>query len=482
LAELLPRHSAGIREKDRRRFHQVVWLCIVEISQLRCWALAEPEAGEPELDVASLGRRNIWGEILVRRVTKHLDCDPNDLDDMTRDSEADKHMVCRVFDRLLVQVNDATVVAIVEHFRELQLLDGLQKSFRPHARKILAQAESSALSRRLAALAEALKPRIRNRRLAESGGSAMKVLSASAAALLAALTLLVIAPGASATFSGENGRIVFGRNTGHVALFTVRPNGEGLFRLTNPPGSLNTFSADWSPNGRWLAYERLGEDVRGYIFRIRRDGTHRQNLSKKSCLQKCLAEHMPAWSPDATHIAYVRESFSALGRVYVKDEDGTGEHQVVPSRPRTRDYGPQWSPSGKRLVFARSDFRRGKSAVFTIRVDGTRLHRITPWRMNAGGSLDWSPNGRWVLFQNHTGGVHLSTIWLMRPNGENRHPITTTAGGTVTWESGSFSPDGQRIVVVQGASISVLSKRGDILQTITASAVDGDPDWGSRPK
>jgi Tol biopolymer transport system component len=310
----------------------------------------------------------------------------------------------------------------------------------------------------------------------------MKALFASAAALSAALTVLVIAPAASATFSGENGRIAFGRNTGHVALFTVRPNGERLFRLTNPPGNLNTFSADWSPNGRWLAYERLGEEVRGYIIRIRRDGTHRENLSKMSCLEKCSAEATPAWSPDGKRIAYARETnFSSQWRIYVKDADGTGAHQVVPSRPRTRDYGPQWSPSGKRLVFGRSDFPRNKSAVFTIRVDGTRLHRITPWRMNAGGSLDWSPNGRWVLFQNHTGGLHLSTIWLEHPSGENRHPITTTAGGTVTWESGSFSPDGQRVVVVQGTSISVLSTRGDILQTITSSAVDGDPDWGSRP-
>ena len=288
---------------------------------------------------------------------------------------------------------------------------------------------------------------------------------------------------APATFHGENGRIVFGRNTGHIELFTVRPNGEGLSHLTNPPGNLNTFSADWSPNGRWVVYERLGEEVRGHIFRIRRDGTHRQNLSKKTCTETCSAENMPAWSPDGRRIAYAREAnFSSRWRIYVKDAGGTDAHQVVPSRPRTRDYGPQWSPSGKRLVFARDDFRRGKSAVFTIRVDGTRLHRITPWRMNAGGSLDWSPNGRWVLFQNHTGGLHLATIWLIRPNGENRHSITTTAGGTVTWESGSFSPDGERIVVVQDALISVLSKRGDILRTITSSALDGDPDWGSRPK
>lgn len=313
----------------------------------------------------------------------------------------------------------------------------------------------------------------------------MKALAASAAALFAALTVLVVTPLASATFSGENGRIVFERNIGgHYVLFTVRPSGEGLFRLTNPPGNLNTFSADWSPNGRWVAYERLGEDVQGYIFRIRRDGTHRQNLSKKSCLpETCSAEHMPAWSPDGTRIAYAREARpSARWRVYVKNANGTNAHQVVPSRRRTRDYGPQWSPSGKRLVFARSDFRRGKSAVFTVRLDGTDLHRLTPWWMDAGGSPDWSPNGRWILFTNHVSSETPSTVWLVHRNGDDRHRITTSAGGTVTWDGGSFSPDGQRIVVTQGDSIYVLSKQGEILQNVTASTLDGEPDWGSRPK
>jgi len=312
----------------------------------------------------------------------------------------------------------------------------------------------------------------------------MKAFSASCAAgLFAALAVLVIPPPASATFSGENGRIVFQRNTGTLDLFTVRPNGKGLFLLTNPHGLVNAFWGDWSPNGRWVAYTRLGEEVRGSIVRIRRDGTDRQNLSKKSCLGNCSAEYAPAWSPDGTRIAYAREaSFSARWRIYVKDSDGTDAQQVVPSRPRTRDYGPQWSPSGKRLVFARSDFRRNKSAVFTVRLNGTHVHRITPWRMDAGGSLDWSPNGRWILFQNHSSSDAPSTVGLMHPNGENRHPITTTAGGTVTWGSGSFSPDGQRIVVSQGNSISVLSKHGVVLRNVTASSGDAKPDWGPRPK
>jgi Tol biopolymer transport system component len=104
--------------------------------------------------------------------------------------------------------------------------------------------------------------------------------------------------------------------------------------------------------------------------------------------------------------------------------------------------------------------------------------------MNAGGSLDWSPNGRWILFQNRTLSDDPSTIWLVHPNGENRHRITTTGGGAVTWGSGSFSPDGERIVVAQeggACAVCVLNKRGDILQNVTASTVDGDPDWGARP-
>ena len=44
LEELLPRHSAGIRDEDRRRILQVGWLRVVEFSQLRRWPLREREA------------------------------------------------------------------------------------------------------------------------------------------------------------------------------------------------------------------------------------------------------------------------------------------------------------------------------------------------------------------------------------------------------------------------------------------------------
>jgi hypothetical protein len=40
--------------------------------------LAEPEAIEAEFQVAGLGWRNIWREILLRHGTNHFDCGPND--------------------------------------------------------------------------------------------------------------------------------------------------------------------------------------------------------------------------------------------------------------------------------------------------------------------------------------------------------------------------------------------------------------------
>jgi Tol biopolymer transport system component len=322
-----------------------------------------------------------------------------------------------------------------------------------------------------------------------------RTLSALTASIFAAVAFLIVAPLASATFTGENGRIVFGRTVGGKAvLFTVRPSGGGLLQLTKLPSGVNAFRADWSPNGHWLAYTRIGEEVETSIFRIRRDGTHRQNLSRGTCVPNtCTGELSPAWSPDAKRIAYVREAKqSGRGRIYVKDADGTHAEQVVPFRRRTMDSDPQWSPSGKRLVFVRFHLRKGKSAVFTTRLDRTELHRLTPWRMDAGLSPDWSPNGRWILFGNHATSFDApSTVWLMRPNGDARHRITTSSGGTVTWFDGSFSPDGEQITITQAewdgqpgaGEVYVLSKQGDILRNVTESPLsDYDPDWGPRPR
>src|SRR5262245_35979885 len=96
-------------------------------------------------------------------------------------------------------------------------------------------------------------------------------------AVLAAACLVVFAQPAYATYPGQNGRISFRRylNEHHTwgAIFTINPDGTHERQVTHPRRGVLTWQQDWSPNGRWIAYQREGgpgpfDD----IFKIRANG------------------------------------------------------------------------------------------------------------------------------------------------------------------------------------------------------------------
>lgn len=156
------------------------------------------------------------------------------------------------------------------------------------------------------------------------------------------------------------------------AIFTVKPGGTGLRQVTHPARKVITTEPDWSPNGRWIVYHREKEE-RTQVFKVRRNGSHRINLSRTSCTKTCLGEAFPAWSPHGRRVAVQRDTCSAgrtnLLAVYVMRADGTHVRRVTQtdatcaSSHRFESLAPQWAPSGKRLVFERIDHKRGKQAV-----------------------------------------------------------------------------------------------------------------------
>src|SRR5437867_4378491 len=64
----------------------------------------------------------------------------------------------------------------------------------------------------------------------------------------------------TASFGGKDGRIVFESTSGGgLFLFTANAGGTALHRLTQAGDQL--FGPRWSPDGRWVAYTRIGGDL-----------------------------------------------------------------------------------------------------------------------------------------------------------------------------------------------------------------------------
>jgi TolB protein len=291
------------------------------------------------------------------------------------------------------------------------------------------------------------------------------------------------------------------KNHTEGAIFTIRPDGTGKIQVTHPRAGVLHTEPDWSSDGRWIAYTRvapggdlLGEDADhpNQIFRIRRDGTRRKNLSKRTCRPGvCLGDLIPAWSPNDRRIVFIR-NLDTPGRgpyVFVMRADGTHARQLTDPVRRYEDFNPSWSPDGSRIVFNRCSEKLNGDAIYTIRNDGSGLRKVTPYRMACTANPDWSPDGRWIMARCAPNGVH--NVWLVHPDGDDLHRLTSNPDGEFEFASSTFSPDGTMIVTSRlpgvgeagNADLYVMNVDGSGLNDITNSHVwDSAPDWGPRPK
>jgi Tol biopolymer transport system component len=331
---------------------------------------------------------------------------------------------------------------------------------------------------------------------------ALMLASLVAVAVAGAAWVLVAPPPAKAAFPGHNGRIVFWRedSNGFAQTWVADKDLSNQVKLTSK--SADSGWAAWKAGGAKLAFDsnradpdptdaRLIED----IFKMNPDGTGVVKLTDSKSFNGS-----PGWSPDGRKIAFESNRADRPGRhgveperneIYVMDADGTNVRRLttLPAHAIV-DHAARFSPDGRRIVFTRYVKDPGLSALFTVRVDGGGLKRLTPWYIGAG-DADFSPNGKKLVFEAY---YHKRCL-----NGEaytvdsdGKHLTNISNNGC---QAGSadpvWSPDGKKILFLSahaeggefGIGLATMKPDGNARHFISANPKEmHQPDWESVPK
>ena len=310
-----------------------------------------------------------------------------------------------------------------------------------------------------------------------------------ATATIALVLALVGFAAAVSRATGKNGRIAFRRyftaDKTWGAIFTVDPNGTDERQVTRPPKGSADAPPRWSPDGSLIAFTRCRKGGRCAIYTVRPDGSKLTRLTP-ACAAKsrCEDDTGASFVPDGRHVLFSQFTGGIGSSLVVADLHLQHRHVVVAGTKRASYTDGEFSPDGKHVAFVRNSEPGEKIiGVFVATARGGGLHQVSQTRLHAGDSPGWSPNGKWVLFRSHVEDGGASQIYLVHPNGTGLRQLTHFKAGAIVTSS-RFSPDGTWIVfgtngVGGNADVFVMRADGRGMRPVTRTRLwDSAPAWG----
>lgn len=238
----------------------------------------------------------------------------------------------------------------------------------------------------------------------------------SALCALCVLTLAASATASTAMSAGHmrlEGTIVVASSADFRTIFLIRPS-TGAIRRVRAPDAMVSLRADISSDGKRIAIS----GSKG-IWVFSRNGLRARRLPTYPTTSAFLPDWV-TWSPSRRHFVYtIREA------LFTSSITGQGPSRIL----RNGAYAPDWSPTGRLIVFVRHPSSlTGAGRIQSIRPNGHGLRSIV-----RGGHPDISPDGALLAFARRDG-IH----------------VISTAGGRTTrvvrdGERPEWSPDGEHI-------------------------------------
>jgi Tol biopolymer transport system component len=292
------------------------------------------------------------------------------------------------------------------------------------------------------------------------------VRRASALTLAAAALGAFLLPALSgATSPGRNGRIAYmvKDSQAHWQIWVANADLSGASKLTH--GRYDSGWAVWAPDGKQFAFDsnRTDQTPRDAhqvndVFVMKTDGTDVKKLTDSKGISGDAA-----WSPKGSLIAFDadRGDSNGFSAIYVIRPDGRNLRKLTHPQAPMSDYKPRFSPDGTQVVFIRergtADF--GPAALFTMHVDGSHLHRLTPFSLRADDS-DWSPDGKQIVFDGYPNPRAYGDIYAVSATGGRAVDLTRNPAGKAGSADPAWSPDGTKILFLDNRVLNGVPRTG----------------------
>jgi Tol biopolymer transport system component len=236
-----------------------------------------------------------------------------------------------------------------------------------------------------------------------------------------------------------------GANPQDTSIQIMNADGSDKHALFHKDG-VSAFDAVWSPAGDMIAfcvgkYFRAAGLPSAQIALIKPDGSGYREVAEEG-----VNNGFPSWSPDGRRLVYKRGKHLVIQSI----ADG----KIVPLTDGVHyDNFPKWSPKGDAIIFTTD--RDGDFELYTIRPDGTGLHRLTNSPGNDAHSV-WSDDGEWIVFSSGRKGFKdemalydgvpqpYGEIFAMRANGSDVRQLTDNK-----WEDATpgWMPESHKVKV-----------------------------------
>jgi len=257
--------------------------------------------------------------------------------------------------------------------------------------------------------------------------------------------------------SPDRKHIVASWGYGPTELYEMNLSGKGGRRLTHESGqATRDLSPVFSRDSRQIMWSKFGSDSDG-IYLMNADGSGQHRLTDRG--------QDPVFSPSGAQIAY---GGNGIG---IANADGGGSRLIVPNRNEHGFSGgvattyvennrePNWSPDGRRIVFAR-ETHSARLTCFTSQSCEQRTDAVDVYVMNADGSglqqltsapgfdeedPQFSPDGNSIVYyrlqhgQDDTAGQ----IWVMKAGGSGKHKVAN--GANPEWSTVRAGPKKPRL-------------------------------------